>query len=50
MRMQDFDPSMLRRLASRYRARARNEPEQAELFSQIADDMEADARRIEFGG
>lgn len=45
--MHDLEPSMLRRLASRYRDRARSEPDKAQLFEQIANDMEADARRIE---
>ena len=45
--MQDFDPAMLRRLAYRYRERARIEPERAELFIEIASDMEAHAQRTE---
>ena len=45
--MHDFDPAVLRRLAARYRERALSEPEMAELFHEIADDMEAHARREE---
>jgi len=43
--MQDFDPKMLRKLASRYRERAKSEPDRAELFVEIATDMEAYAKR-----
>ena len=45
--MQDFDPAMLRKLAARYKERARDEPGMADLFTEIANDMEAHARRSE---
>jgi hypothetical protein len=45
--MQDFDPALLRKLASRYRERAKDEPERAALFAEIANDMELHARRAE---
>jgi hypothetical protein len=48
--MQEFDPALLRRLAARYRERANEEPIRASLFREVADDMEAHARRIEQAG
>lgn len=45
--MHKFDPVVLRRLAARYRERATTEPEKAELFLEIAADMEAHAERTE---
>ena len=43
--MERFDPAMLRKLAARYRERALSEPDKAELFAEIARDMEAHAER-----
>jgi len=45
--MKDFDPILLRRLAARYRERAKSEPESSAVFQEIARDMEAHARRAE---
>lgn len=44
--MYDFDPVVLRRLAARYRERAKSEPDKAKLFAEIANDMEAHAERV----
>jgi hypothetical protein len=44
--MEQFDPAILRRLAARYRQRAKTEPGKAELFEGIAADMEAYARIV----
>lgn len=45
--MRTFDPAMLRRLASKYRERAKTEPDRASLFLEIARDMETHARLTE---
>jgi hypothetical protein len=44
--MEQFDPAILRRLAARYRQRAKTEPGKAELFEGIPADMEAYARIV----
>jgi hypothetical protein len=45
--MNTFEPAILRRLAARYRERAVTEPDKAEVFVQIAKDMEAHAAQAE---
>ena len=45
--MHTYDPKLLRKLAATYRARATTEPHKARVFLEIANDMEAHARRIE---
>lgn len=45
--MNTFDPALLRRLAARYRERAKTELDKAHVFMEIADDMEAHAERAE---
>jgi hypothetical protein len=45
--MHTYDPKVLRRLAATYRKRATTEPDKANLFLEIARDMEFHADRIE---
>lgn len=45
--MQQHDPKFLRSLAASYRARTKTEPYQANVFLEIADDMERHAFLIE---
>ena len=43
--MHTFDSEILRKLATRYRERAVTEPSKAELFLEIARDMETHAEQ-----
>lgn len=45
--MHTHSPTMLRKMAATYRARAITEPEQAITFLAIAEDMESHADQIE---
>ena len=45
--MHTFDPEILRKLAARYRERAVTEPSKAELFLEIARDMETHAEQAQ---
>ena len=45
--MHTFDPAILRKLAARYRERAATEPSKAELFLEIARDMETHAEQAQ---
>jgi hypothetical protein len=45
--MHTFDPEILQKLAARYRERAGREPAKAELFLEIARDMETHAEQAQ---
>lgn len=43
----EFDPKELRKLAAQYRARSLAEPEVADMFLEIAKDIESEAEWLE---